>query len=106
MERRQVVTLTEEDRAEEERAGSQTHREAGVQPEGGAALVLHPLTQAGPRGTDVLVGPLPSEDPLIQAAGGQNVFLIEATERLAEGRAEQGGVREEDRKSPLHQHVS
>lgn len=58
-----------------------------MKPVGGAVLVLHPLTQAGSRGTDVLARPLAGEDPLIQTAGGQNVFLIDPTERQTVGRA-------------------
>lgn len=62
-----------------------SHCEAGVEPVGGAVLVLHPLTQAGPRGADVLARPLTGEDPLVQTAGGQDMFLIHPTERQTEG---------------------
>lgn len=58
-----------------------------MKPVGGAVLVLHPLTQAGSRGADVLARPLAGEDPLIQTAGGQNMFLIDPTERQTVGRA-------------------
>lgn len=57
-----------------------SHGEAGMKPVGGAVLVLHPLTQAGSRGANVLAGSFTSEDSLIQTAGGQNVFLIHPTE--------------------------
>lgn len=64
-----------------------------MKPEGGAVLVLQPLAQAGLRGADVLARPLASENPLIQTASGQNVLLIEAAERQAEGSSDrQGGV--------------
>ena len=59
---------------------SSSHREVGVKPVGGAVLVLHPLTEAGPRGADVLARPLTNEDPLIQTAGGKNMFLVHPTE--------------------------
>lgn len=62
-----------------------SHSEAGMKPVGGAVLVLHPLTQAGSWGANVLAGSFTGEDPLIQAAGGQNVFLIHPTERQAAG---------------------
>lgn len=65
-----------------------SHSEAGVKPVGGAVLVLHPLTQAGSRGADVLARALTGEDPLIQTAGGQNVFLVHPTERQTAGIAE------------------
>lgn len=71
-----------------------------MKPEGRAVLGVHVLTQAGPWGPDVLTRPLPSEDPFIQTAGGQDVFLIETTERQAEDREtwseEAGGRRTED----------
>lgn len=56
-----------------------------MKPVGGAVLVLRPLTQAGPRGADVLARPLTREDPLIQTAGGQNMFLIHPVERQTVG---------------------
>lgn len=66
-----------------------SHSEAGVKPVGGAVLVLPRLAQAGSRGADVLARTLAGEDPLIQTAGGQNVFLIQATERQTVGTAPQ-----------------
>lgn len=66
-----------------------SHSEAGMKPVGGAVLALYPLTQAGSRGADVLVRTLTGEDPLIQTAGGQNVFLIHSTEGQTVGIADQ-----------------
>ena len=55
--------------------------EASVQPIGGAVLVLRRSAEARRRGADVLVGPLPGEDPLVQAAGGQDVLLVHPAQR-------------------------
>lgn len=55
--------------------------EASVQPIGAAVLVLRPVAEARCWGADVLVGPLPGKDPLIQAAGGQDVLLIHPAQR-------------------------
>lgn len=68
-----------------------SYSEAGVEPEGGAVLILRPLAQAGPRGADVLARPLAGEDPLVQAACGQNVLLVQAAERQTEDESEQKG---------------
>lgn len=67
-------------REKEEQARDKSYSKVGVQPVDGAVLILNPLIEAGAWGANVLIGPLPSEDPLIQTAGGQNVFLIETTE--------------------------
>lgn len=64
-----------------------SYSEAGVKPAGGAVLVLRRLTQARSRGADVLVGPLTGEDPLVQTAGGQDVFFIHPAERQTVGTA-------------------
>lgn len=64
-----------------------SYSEAGVKPAGGAVLVLCRLTQARPRSADVLVGPLTCEDPLVQTAGGQDVFFIHPAERQTVGTA-------------------
>jgi len=55
-----------------------------VQPVGGALLLLRPVAEARRGGADVLVGPLPGEDPLVQAAGGQDVLLVHAAQRRTE----------------------
>ena len=55
--------------------------EASVQPVGGTVLVLRSVAEARRWGADVLVGPLPSEDPLVQAAGGQHMLLIHPAQR-------------------------
>lgn len=65
--------------------GAMTHGEAGVEPAGGALLLLRPLTQARSRRADVLAGSLAGEDPLVQTARGQNVFLVHPTERQTAG---------------------
>lgn len=65
--------------------GVMTHSEAGVKPAGGALLLLCPLTQVGSRRADVLAGTLAGEDPLVQTAGGQNVFLVHPTKRQTAG---------------------
>lgn len=64
-----------------------SYSEASMKPARGAVLVLRRLTQARPRGADVLVGPLTGEDPLVQTAGGQDVFLIHPAERQTVGTA-------------------
>lgn len=74
---------------ERKRGKVRSYSEAGVEPEGGAVLVLRPLAQAGPRGANVLARSLAGEDPLVQAACGQNVLLVQAAERQTEGESEQ-----------------
>lgn len=65
------------------------HREAGVQPVGGAVLVLWRLTQARTRRAHILACPIAGEDPLIQAACGQHVFLVHPAQGQAVGTATQ-----------------
>lgn len=74
-----------------------SHSEAGVEPDGGAVLLLQALTQAGSRGADLFVGTLAGEDPLIQTAGSQDVFFIHPTERQAESGAREVGREERKR---------
>lgn len=62
-----------------------SHCEAGVKPAGSAVLALHPLTQAGSWGANILTRTLTGKDPLVQTASGQNVFLIQPTKRQTEG---------------------
>lgn len=62
----------------------ESYSQVSAQPVGGAVLALHPVTEARPGRPDVLIRPLSSEDPLIQTAGSQNVFLIEPAERQSE----------------------
>lgn len=61
-----------------------SYSQAAVKPEG-TALVLHSLPQTRSRSPNFFIGPLPCENPLIQTAGGQDVFLIDPTERQTEG---------------------